>query len=294
MASVIYNQPFTNFDPNKAANVGLTGSVTDATSTHIGIRDGSYSVDLKGIFIYSGTKLMGRVSEISYSKDGSTYMTASELGYNLSGSVPASFYEGDDKYLGSSGNDLFNAWLGNDKYDGGAGTDTVYYSASKSDFTVKASGNGLILDGLGKTDSLVNIERVKFDDGTLAVDINVGQNAGSGYRLYQAAFDRKPDNYGLKYWINDLDNGRSLQQVAKGFVDSAEFKALNPGQDQNSLINNFYQHVLHRDADAGGLQYWNAKMSGGMTAAEVLVSFSESQENIANVAPDLNNGLWLM
>ncbi|QHF05969.1 MULTISPECIES: DUF4214 domain-containing protein [Pseudomonas syringae group] len=294
MARVTYNQPFTNFDVSKAANVGVTGTVTDATSTHIGFSDGSYSADLKGIFVYGSTQLMGRVSEISYSKDGSTYMTVSELGYNLSGSVPTSFYEGDDTYIGSSGNDLFGAWFGNDKYDGGAGTDTVYYSASKNDFVVKASGNGLSLDGLGKTDSLVNIERVQFDDGTLAVDINAGQNAGSGYRLYQAAFDRKPDNDGLKYWINDLDKGSSLQQVAKGFVDSAEFKALNPGQDQNSLINNFYQHVLHRDADAGGLQYWNGQMSGGMTAAEVLVSFSESQENIANVAPDLNNGLWLV
>lgn len=294
MARITYNQPLTNFDVNKAANVGLAGSVTANTSTHIGISDGSYSADLKGIFIYSSSQLMGRLSEISYSKDGSTYLTVSELGYNLSGSVPTSFYEGDDTYIGSSGNDLFSAWLGNDKYDGGAGTDTVYYSAPKNDFVVKSSGTGLSVQGLGKSDSLVNIERVKFDDGTLAVDVNAGQNAGSGYRLYQAALDRKPDNDGLKYWIADLDNGGSLQQVAKGFVDSAEFKALNPGQDQNTFINNIYQHVLHRNADAPGLQYWNDKMGGGMTAAELLVSFSESQENINNVAPDLNNGLWLI
>jgi hypothetical protein len=294
MATVTYNQPLTNFDLTKAANVGATGTVTDASSTHIGLQDGSYSADLKGIFIYGSTQLLGRVSEISYSKDGSTYMTVSGLGYNLSGSVPTSFYDGDDTYIGSSGNDLFNAWLGNDRYDGGAGTDTVYYSASKTDFAVSANGNGLTLNGLGKTDSLVNIERIKFDDGTLAVDVNAGQNAGSGYRLYQAAFDRKPDNDGLKFWINSLDSGNSLQQVAKGFVDSAEFQALNPGQDQNTLVNNLYQHVLHRGADADGLQFWNTQMSAGMTAAQLLVSFSESQENIANVAPDLNNGVWLM
>ena len=35
-------------------------------------------------------------------------------------------------------------------------------------------------------------------------------------------------------------------------------------------------------------------MAKGMTASEVLVSFSESAENLNNTAADLNGGLWLV
>lgn len=35
-------------------------------------------------------------------------------------------------------------------------------------------------------------------------------------------------------------------------------------------------------------------MAMGMTTSEMLVSFSESAENINNVAADLNSGLWLV
>ncbi|HEX8544795.1 MAG TPA: DUF4214 domain-containing protein [Pseudomonas sp.] len=202
--------------------------------------------------------------------------------------------KGDDTLIGSAGNDLLKGGSGNDSYDGGSGIDTVYYGGAKGSAAVNASGNGYTVATPGKVDTLINVERVGMGDGSiLALDVKAGEHAGSAYRLYQAAFDRKPDAAGLNYWTHDLDAGNNIQQVAKGFVDSAEFKALNPANDQNSVINNFYLHVLHRDADTAGLQYWNAEMSSGMTASQVLVSFSESQENIGNVAVEVSGGVWL-
>lgn len=138
---------------------------------------------------------------------------------------------------------------------------------------------------------LHDIERIHFSDKTLALDIT--GNAGQAYRLYQAAFDRTPDQAGLTYWVSDLDSGHSLQQVAQGFVDSVEFKQLNPEIDQHSLINSFYLNVLHRQADQAGFDYWDQQMTGGMKANEVLISFSESQENITNTASEVQSGIWL-
>ena len=202
--------------------------------------------------------------------------------------------KGDDTIIGSAGDDLLKGGSGNDAYDGGTGIDTVYYSGAKGSVAVTPNGSGYTVATPGKVDTLINIERIQMGDGSLlALDVKVGENAGSAYRLYQAAFDRKPDTEGLNYWTHDLDIGHNIQQVAKGFVDSAEFKALNPNNDQSTLLNNFYLHVLHRDADAVGLKYWNDEMNNGMTASGVLVSFSESQENIGNVAAELQNGIWI-
>ena len=132
------------------------------------------------------------------------------------------------------------------------------------------------------------------DGSVLALDVKAGENTGSAYRLYQAAFDRKPDAAGLKFWTGALDSGASATQVAQGFVSSEEFQTLNPDTDPTSLVNSYYQHVLHRPADAAGLAFWSDAMNHGTTSAQLLVSFSESHENINNTAADLNNGVWLV
>lgn len=53
------------------------------------------------------------------------------------------------------------------------------------------------------------------------------------------------------------------------------------------------QHVLHRAPDATGLVYWSNATANGMSASEMLVSFSESQENLSNSEAVLSTGLWL-
>jgi len=296
MARITFNQPLDNFDVDRASKVGITGQVASVSNTHIVFTDGTYKSDLSGIFP-QGNEKAGVFTGITYSLNDTPYLTITGLNVKVTDVATASsLYSGNDVYTGSYGNDHFYAWPGNDSYDGKEGIDTVHYAALKSDFTVSRVANVATVEGLGKNDTLFNVERINFqeDGSTLALDVAVGQNAGSAYRLYQAAFDRKPDTGGLNYWVGDLDKGATLQQVAKGFVDSAEFKTLTPGTDAQSIINSFYQHVLHRDADAGGFKYWEDSMANGMTASEMLVSFSESQENLNNTATELNNGVWLV
>ncbi|BAP46038.1 putative uncharacterized protein [Pseudomonas sp. StFLB209] len=285
MARVVYKRPFDGFDLDQALRAVAPEHVKSALGPAVDYELGAYSVNT--------TQVGGRLFRAEFAKDDELYLTVQNLTPDTSLSSAASLFSGSDSFEGSDGNDHFYASAGNDLYRGNGGIDTVHYSGSKNDYTL----NGGNLTGEGKTDFLnPDIERIHFegDNSTLARDVGQWQNAGSAYRLYKAAFDRTPDTGGLKYWINDLDNGATLQQVAQGFIDSAEFKALTPGNDAGSIINSFYQHVLHRDADEGGFNYWADSMAAGMTASEVLVSFSESAENLANTNADLNGGLWLV
>lgn len=292
MATITYNRPFTDFDVTRAASVS---NVTTSTNTHIVFSDGEYSADMSGIFTYNPVSMSGWVSSVTYSKAGQNYLTVSGLNVNIKDAGKGGYYDGNDTYIGSSGNDVFSAWLGNDTYNGGAGRDTIRYTADRSDFVVTANSNatGYTLKGLGKTDTITNIERLVFDDATLALDVKTGENAGSAYRAYQAAFDRKPDIAGLKFWVDRMDAGASLAEVALGFVQSNEFQRLNPATDTNGMINTYYQNVLHRAPDPTGLAFWSNQAANGMQAHEMLAAFSESNENINNTAADIKNGIWL-
>lgn len=301
MATLKLHQPI-----NMTTLQAWDGEFPIADSTHIRATDGVRTQDYFGTFQYSNDDLSGGTLTSTVAYQNGLYYEVTDLNsdaltmagyinnFDFKGAL-TEVLKGNDTLIGSDGNDVLTGGAGNDHFDGGAGLDTVAYSNGRANVTATAADGGYVLQMPGKTDTLVNIERANFGDGsTLALDVGQGQNAGSAYRLYQAAFDRKPDTGGLKYWINDLDNSATLQQVAKGFVDSAEFKQLTPATDNKSIINSFYQHVLHRDADEGGFKYWEDSMAQGMTASEMLVSFSESAENMNNAAADLNGGLWLV
>ncbi|MCV6546798.1 MAG: DUF4214 domain-containing protein [Cohaesibacter sp.] len=204
---------------------------------------------------------------------------------------------GDDILKGLGGDDRFHADKGDDTIDGGDGVDTALYKADFKNFKIQKTGDKAytITDNDANrsgTDSLVNIERLEFNDGILALDID--GNAGQAYRIYKAAFARDPDNDGLKYWISQVDNGTGLIDVAKGFLASDEFKSVY-GSDPTSeqFVSKLYSNVLGREGEAGGVAFWKGELdSGKRDMAKVLADFSESEENIAGVAPVINDGIW--
>ncbi|MFZ6741852.1 DUF4214 domain-containing protein [Undibacterium sp. JH2W] len=201
---------------------------------------------------------------------------------------------GDDRLIGNTLNNTFTGNGGNDAIDGGLGLDTANYSGLHGDYTITASGITAVVNaktGIEGTDTLVSVERLHFSDENIALDIS--GTAGQAYRLYQAAFDRKPDLKGLGYWINDMDHGSSLTTVAAGFMLSPEFQKIYGSAPSNTtLINNFYQNVLHRTPDKAGFDYWLDQLNTHkITAAGALASFCESAENQALVIGSIQNGI---
>lgn len=192
---------------------------------------------------------------------------------------------------GTSGNDRWTSTVADETFNGGEGTDIVEFSLQRSSYTVTQSDSQIRVSGPEGDDTLVDIERLYFSDQALAYEAE--GVAGQVYRLYQAAFDRTPDSSGLGYWINSVDNGGSLGDAAGGFLDSTEFKTLygDPITD-DAYLTALYNNVLNRTPDADGLAYWtNVLGSGQDSRAGVLVGFSESTENKANVASQINSGI---
>ncbi|MBP0437293.1 DUF4214 domain-containing protein [Tianweitania sediminis] len=197
-----------------------------------------------------------------------------------------------DRLSGFGGNDIINAGLGRNDIDGGTGFDYAVYSGRGADFTIDVDDGVIYLtrrDG-AINDALFSVERLSFDNGLLAFD----EGAAAGYRLYQAAFDRTPDLGGLSYWVDRLDGGTSLTSAAADFIGSAEFRSLYGSSPTDAqFVDLLYRNVLDRPADGGGYDYWLDRMDSGMSRAEVLVAFSQSEENRVNVQGAIENGIWL-
>ena len=192
--------------------------------------------------------------------------------------------------VGDAGNNALSVSAGILALDGGAGLDTAVYSGARASYTVAHDGSGFsVKDAAGGHATLQNIERVQFGDGMVALDVD--GTAGQAYRLYQAAFDRTPDKVGLGFWIDVLDHGAPVQDAARDFVGSKEFKDLyGANLSDAQFVDALYQNVLHRPAEGAGFDFWVSSLQI-VSRAEVLVNFSESAENQAQVVGSIQNGI---
>lgn len=207
---------------------------------------------------------------------------------------------GKDLLRGGDGDDRLDGGDGNDHIDGGAGLDIVQMARARTDVKIWADGGWIKvqdLTGSGGTDTLADVERLQLDGSTVAFDSDgVG---GQIYRLYQAAFNRQPDKTGLGFWIHQADRGESRVSIAESFVASDEFKKLYGEAPTNEyLVERLYFNVLHREPDDEGRAFWLDVLDRKLAPlSSVLVGFSESKENTANLASVIGSGFeytpWL-
>lgn len=115
-----------------------------------------------------------------------------------------------------------------------------------------------------------------------------GQYMGQIYRLYDSTFDRGPDAAGFRGWVSALESGTTLATASNGFINSAEFQKVYGSLDDNQYVTRLYNNVLNRGPDQGGLDAWVGALKSGFSRADVLISFSESQEHINLMAPGLD------
>lgn len=195
---------------------------------------------------------------------------------------------------GTDGDDFFIGSGKGQSIQGGKGLDTVYYDNYPNTgqiFSLYKSGGTVYVRGIGVStgDALSGIERVVFSDHAVALDID--GHGGQAYRLYQAAFNRKPDEAGVGYWLTALDRGMSLQEVAKNFIASAEFQSMyGASLSDAQYVSQLYHNVLHRDGDAGGVSYWQDVLHHGAGREQLLMAFSESPENQVALIGSIDQG----
>lgn len=202
-------------------------------------------------------------------------------------------FGGDDVIDGGSGN-RNRLQASYDVIDGGSGFDIVIYPhLDYAKLVVKKMVDGIQVQRYSPYagyDLLQNVERIQFNDAALALPGDT--HAAQAYRIYQAAFNRTPDSVGLGFWVKQIDHGAKLTDIAHGFMQSDEFKGLYGEHPSNgAMVEKFYQNVLHRTPDAGGLAFWSDVLNSGRGTPEyVLAQFSESPENQAALTGVMDAG----
>lgn len=102
---------------------------------------------------------------------------------------------------------------------------------------------------------------------------------GSATRLYAAYFLRQPEPAGLRYWVSQIDGGRSLNDVSEFFARSPEFINRYGSLTNAEFVDLIYRNVLGRPAEPAGRAFWLAALDQRtMTRGAVMVGFSESPE----------------
>ncbi len=119
--------------------------------------------------------------------------------------------------------------------------------------------------------------RADFAAGLL-LSTNFDNKVSAVARLYRASFLRDPSADELNYWVSVQTGGASLSDVAWGFLNSEELRLRYGNVDDQQLVTLMYNNVLNRQPDADGMSYWLDQRARGLSAHDLILNFSNSEE----------------
>jgi len=158
---------------------------------------------------------------------------------------------GNDSLIGNDANNSLTGGPGNDSIDGGAGIDTAVYSIGRASVSLTKISRGFTLTDNSKvagTDTLQNIERIRFSDGGIALDVGATQSAGQTVLLLGAVlpvtllFNDKQALLGAA--IDLFDQGNSLQVLSGAVMRLKEVWVQLTGHTQPSSTD-IAKYLLH-------------------------------------------------
>ena len=96
-------------------------------------------------------------------------------------------------------------------------------------------------------------------------------------RCYEIILGRKPDEGGMKTWVNELNSGRkAAAEIIDCFVRSTEFQ--NKKLSNADAVEILYKAMLGRGSDAAGKSSWVSQLESGKPLAAVINGFCGSAE----------------
>ena len=198
------------------------------------------------------------------------------------GYAPADL-EGAHLYGTSVDDTALIATPGVERIDGLEGVDRAIFAGDQASYMLRLGPEGAaVIDrsdsGLGMV-MLDNIELIDFDTpidlfgGPLDLRSFGGHGGLDGdtldclIEMYIAYFNRAPDAVGLSFWSTAYARGLSLEEIAEGFSDQPETRALYSEDSSNFKFTfDVYQNVLGRVPDMDGLLFWGQALDDGMVS----------------------------
>lgn len=154
---------------------------------------------------------------------------------------------------------------------GGAGNNEVVMKEGAYRFDQHTASTTLTLQNIATVESgnhyVTNIAPQDISSGLVRIE------AKDIAQIYLAAFGRAADTDGLDFWFQQDYTGQyNLQQIASGFVSSAEYLVRFPvNTSAATLVTAFYNNVFSRAPDAAGLNFWVNALSTGFTTPQTLM-----------------------
>lgn len=196
---------------------------------------------------------------------------------------------GNDAAMGFGGNDVISVgdgrdWLwggaGDDLLDGGSGADSAVYLSSRSGYAISGTGNGwavVDLSGVEGRDSLVNVERLKFADKWVALDI--AGNAGKVAKILGAVFgpayvsNQEYVGIGLSY----LDSSMSYEDLCALAVTAAGKTS------PSSVVELLWSNVVGSPISAENKAYYVDLLDKGMSVGALTALAADTDLNVLNI-----------
>ena len=185
-----------------------------------------------------------------------------------------------DKTINLVANDTFKGQPGTDLFDGGLGTDTVVYSGPLKQYTVIKSGNRYIASeptGSDDTDYLTNIERLKFSDKSIALDLD--GNAGTTAKILGAVFGKESvlNKSYVGIGLSFLDAGWTYDNLAGLALDAAGAKT------NDQIVNLLWTNVIGSKPTEAEKQPFISLLENGMSAGALAHLAADTSFNTTNI-----------
>ena len=190
---------------------------------------------------------------------------------------------GNDILIGNDAANQLRGNRGDDRLEGNGGIDTAVYQGAKTGYTLNLSGaiqtvrDNATLEG---TDTLVGVERLKFSDFSVALDVS--GNAGTTAKILGAVFGK--DTVANKEFagigLQILDGGVSYLDLMQLAINAK----LGAGASNAAVVNLLYTNVVGTPPPAGDLASFTGLLdSGAFTRASLGVLAADTVLNTVNV-----------
>lgn len=202
--------------------------------------------------VYSANQLINLNEETFSNVGGSVGNMSIARGTVIENAVGGS---GNDQLIGNSRRNTLTGGQGNDTIDGGINVDTAVVSGNRSQYTITQTSVGVFrVSGADGTDTLTNIEYLKFADQTIRLLRGEGvsvdfSNAGS----YQSAMNNIKDFGG-----NDLGGDGSWLWIGEADING-------DGDMDQILVNNAIGRFATVGTADDGLVYFDDHSWAGET-----------------------------
>jgi len=151
---------------------------------------------------------------------------------------------GDDQIDALAGRDTVEGLAGDDSLDGGDGTDAAVFAVARAAATLAREGDAVRVTapGLG-SDLAAQVERLKFDDTTIAVDTrDFGDNVFDVVAMFYGAFGTMPAADDLARFLPalDADPDKGVADVAQAMLEYY----VPGGVPNDALVAHLYLHIF--------------------------------------------------